>query len=216
MQSYGSQKGAFTFLLTGVLQRAKSIGLLPARSRAAIDATGMESRHVSRYYVWRSGQKRHRRFHWPKLTVICDIESHLWTAAFVCMGPCQDSPQLPPVVRQAVTNHPIDELLGDKGYDAEHNHRLCREEAGIRSTLFPVRRKSVLSTDRSWPTTRYRREMKRRIHHSDFGQRWQAESAFSRHKRRLGSALSARSWPMQQWECQLRVLTHNLLLVAAA
>jgi len=108
MQSYGYQKWAFIPSLTGVVQRAKSIGLLPARSRAAIDATGMESRHVSSYYVWRSGQRRHQRFHWPKLTVICDIESHPLPAAFVCMGPCHNSPQLPPVVRQAVTNHPID------------------------------------------------------------------------------------------------------------
>jgi hypothetical protein len=194
---------------------ALRLKLLPERSRAAIDATGLETHHVSRYYVWRRGHKRHRRYRWPKLTVICDLQSHLWTAAYICMGPCQDSPQLPPTVNQAVDNHSIDELLGDKGYDAEHNHRLCREGLGMRSTLIPTRRKSKLSADRSWPVTPYRREMKRRIHHSDFGQRWQVESAFSRHKRVLGSALRARSWLMQQWECQLRVLTHNLMLVAA-
>jgi hypothetical protein len=199
-----------------MVQIARTIGLLPERSRAAIDATGLESRHVSRYYVWRRGNKRHRRFRWPKVTVVCDLKSHLWTGAFVCMGPCQDSPQLPPTVKQAVGNHQIDELLGDKGYDAEHNHRLCREEHGIRSTLIPVRRKSRLSRDRSWPTSPYRREMKRRIRHDDYGQRWQIESSFSRHKRLLGSALRARTWLMQQWECQLRILTHNIMLVAAA
>jgi Transposase DDE domain len=199
-----------------MVHAARLIGLLPERSRAAIDATGFESHHVSRYYVWRSSSKRHRRFRWPKLTVVCDLASHFWTGAFVCIGPCQDSPQLPPTVRQAVTHHRIDELLGDKGYDAEHNHRLCREELGIRSTLIPVRKKSCLSRNRSWPTSPYRREMKRRIHHSDFGQRWQIESAFSRHKRVLGSALRARSWAMQQWETHLRVLTHNAMLLAAA
>lgn len=175
---------------------ARATGLLPERSRVAIDATGLESRHISRYYVWRQGEPRHQRFHWPKLTVVCDIKSHFWTGAYICMGPCQDSPQLPLAVWQAALNHPIDELLGDKGYDAEHNHRLCREEVGIRSTLIPVRRKSALSMKRTWPTTPYRREMKRRIRHSDFGQRWQVESAFSRHKRRLGASLRARSWPM--------------------
>jgi hypothetical protein len=58
--------------------------------------------------------------------------------------------------------------------------------------------------------------MKRRIHHSDFGQRWQIESSFSRYKRLLGSALRARSWAMQHWETMLRVLTHDALLLAAA
>lgn len=131
------------------------------------------------------------------------------------MGPCQDSPQLSPAIRQAVRLQPITMLMGDRGYDAEHNHKLCREELGIASTLIKVRRKSRLSATRSWPTTPYRREMKRQLAHSDYGQRWQIESSFSRHKRLLGAALRARSWLMQQWEILLRVLTHNLMLLAA-
>lgn len=198
-----------------MLWTAKTLGILAEQSRVAIDATGLESRHVSRYYVWRMGG-RHSRLAYPKLTVACDLASHLWLAAFVCMGPCQDSPQFPPTIRQAAARQRITEVLGDKGYDAEHNHRLCREELAIPSTLIPVRRKSKLAIDRTWPRTPYRREMKRRIRHSDFGQRWQAESAFSRDKRLLGAALRARTWLMQQWEILLRVLTHNILIVAAA
>ena len=49
-----------------------------------------------------------------------------------------------------------------------------------------------------------------------YGQRWQAESGFSRNKRLLGSALRARRWPDQKREILLRVLTHNLMLLAAA
>jgi transposase len=47
-----------------------------------------------------------------------------------------------------------------------------------------------------------------------YGQRWQVESGFSRAKRRLGSALRARKWTNQKKEIQLRVLTHNLMLLA--
>lgn len=185
------------------------------RSRVAVDATGLESRHVSRYYRWRHG-KRELSLFWPKLTVACDLSSHFLVGAFVSVGPSQDSPQFPPVIRQAAASCNIAEVLGDKGYDAEHNHRLCREELKIPSTLIAVRRRSKLSSTRKWPESPYRREMKRKLRHSDFGQRWQIESAFSRNKRRLGSSLRARSWPMQQWECLLRVVTHNLLLLAAA
>jgi hypothetical protein len=28
--------------------------------------------------------------------------------------------------------------VGEKGYDAEHNHALCRQELGIRSTAIPL------------------------------------------------------------------------------
>ena len=127
------------------------------------------------------------------------------------MGPTQDSPQFEPVIRQAAGNHPIEQVLADKGYDAERNHALCREDLGIPSTIIAVRRNT--NGTRRWPSTPYRRAMKRQKLRETYGQRWQVESSFSRHKRLFGPALRARTWLMQQWECLLRVLTHNLLLV---
>ena len=67
------------------------------------------------------------------------------------------------------------------------------------------------------PAGRYRRRMKQRLNkdYGGYGQRWQAESAFSRHKRLLGSALRGKSDASRERECYLRVLTHNLMLLAA-
>jgi hypothetical protein len=187
--------------------------LLPERSRAAIDATGLKSRHVSRYFIWRLGA-RHKFSTYPKLTLVCDLKTHLILGSYVCMGPCVDSPQFTPAMLQASANQPIEALLGDKGYDAEHNHTLCREQLGIPTTVIAVRRNT--NGTRQWPATPYRREMKRSESRLGYGQRWQVESAISRNKRTFGSALRARTWCMQQWECLLRVLTHNLMLLAAA
>lgn len=130
------------------------------------------------------------------------------------MGPCQDSPQFPPVMHQAAERASISEVLADKGYDAEHNHVLCREKLGIPKTNIAVRRNTNRS--RTWPSTPYRRSMKRRKNRVGYGQRWQAETAFSTNKRVLGTALKARKWRAQKSEIYLRVLTHNLLLVAGA
>ena len=57
--------------------------------------------------------------------------------------------------------------------------------------------------------------MKKRFHKRKYHQRWQAESAFSRHKRRLGSSLRGRSESSRERECYVRVLTHNIMLLAA-
>lgn len=199
--------------MQALVKAAKRSRLLRRSSRLIVDATGLETRHVSRYYRWRSGDRRRIRT-WPKLTVGCDLLSHFLLSADVSIGPSHDSLQFQPVVKQALRMQRLAQVLGDKGYDAEHNHRICREELAIAGTLIAVRRKGKLSDNRKWPLTRYRREMKRILPRSDFGQRWQVESAFSRHKRRLGAALRARTWIMQQWECGLRVLTHNLMLLA--
>jgi transposase len=63
---------------------------------------------------------------------------------------------------------------------------------------------------------RFRRKPRRSGHRRVYGQRWQIESGFSRSKRLLGSALRARKWANQKKESLLRVLTHNLMLLAAA
>ena len=111
-----------------------------------------------------------------------------------------------------------DRVLADAAFDSEAHHRYCREELGVRATVIPLNRRN---RGRKWPKTAYRRQMVRRFrkkpqgsrHRRVFGQRWQAESAFSRHKRRLGITLSRRS--DASLECRLRVLTHNLMLLAA-
>jgi hypothetical protein len=188
-------------------------------ARAAIDATGYETRHVSRYFAWRSGRRRQRAR--PKLTAVLETRSHFFLSARVSRGPSQDSPQFRPVMRAAAARHPIDTVLADGAFDAEHNHAYAREHLGIRATVIPLNRRN---SGRKWPKTRYRRQMVRRFrkkprgsrHRRVHGQRWQIESGFSRNKRLLGSALRARIWPNQKREVLMRVLTHNVMLLAAA
>lgn len=49
-----------------------------------------------------------------------------------------------------------------------------------------------------------------------YNQRWHAESGFSQHKRRLGAGLTARHDGAPGREIVLRVITHNLMLLAEA
>ena len=71
------------------------------------------------------------------------------------------------------------------------------------------------NSGRRWPETPYRRSTKRGFAKAAYNQRWQVESAFSRHKRWLGPFLRARSLRSQRRECLMRVLAHNLMLLAA-
>jgi DDE family transposase len=201
--------GGFQALQAQVWQAAGWLGLVEARPTGMVDATGLETRHVSRYYVWRAGYRHFRRRRWPKLTLVGDGASHLIAGCHVTWGPSQDSPQFAPAVRQAARYVHWDRLLADTAYDGEHNHVLCREGLGIRSTIIPINRRNT----RKWPQTRYRRQMKRRFFRRLYGQRWQIESLISRHKRLFGVALRARRPATQKQECWLRVLTHNLMIL---
>ena len=99
------------------------------------------------------------------------------------------------------------------GYDAGHNHRLCRDELGVRQTMIRLNRRNP---GRRRPKTPYRRAMRGRFPRPLYSQRWHAESGFSQHKRRLGPALTARGDAAQGRELGPRVLTHNLMLLAEA
>jgi Transposase DDE domain len=195
-------------------------GLIGERPTAAVDGTGLESRHTSRYFFKRSG-RRHTARLWTKLTVATHTASHFFAGASVSAGPSNDSPQLRPVMAQASLVVAWDRVRADAAFDGEENHRYCREDLRVRATVIPLNRRG---RGRKWPKTRYRRQMVRRFrkkrrgsrHKRVYGQRWQAESAYSRHKRRLGSALGGRSDGSRERECYLRVLTHDLMLLAEA
>lgn len=82
-------------------------------------------------------------------------------------------------------------------------------------------RRSVIALNRRntgdrAPKAPHRRALHRAFPTELYHQRWQVESAFSQHKRRFGSALSARNPASQNRELIVRVLTHNIALLANA
>ena len=179
----------------------------------------METRHASRHYYLRAG-KETRRSGWPKLSTVTDTRTHLFLSAVVSRGPGHDAGQFRPAVGAAAGRVRIDTLLGDAAFDGEGHHAHARDDLGIRSTVFPVYRRGggtgpVRGKYRRQMVPRFRPKPEGRRHKRVYGQRWQAESAFSRHKRLLGSALRARLWNNQVSEVLLRVVVHNLMLLAA-
>jgi hypothetical protein len=200
----------------GAATSAVDRGLIPDKPTAAVDATGLESRHTSRYFARRSGAEHAT---WTKLTVACDTATHFLAGATVTTGPSNDSPQFRPVLTLASRAVGWDRVLADAAFDSEAHHAYARGDLGIRSSVIPINTRGHAGT----PAGAYRRQMARRfVPKPDgsrskrvYGQRWAVESAFSRHKRRLGSALGGKSDSSRENECYLRVLTHNIMLLAA-
>lgn len=199
-----------------IAARAARGGLLGAPApTVAVDATCFEARHVSAHYAYRRGGRRaQRRARQPKLTTAVHTASHLIVGARTGRGPAPDHPDFAPVVRQAAAFlERVWAAVADAGFDSEDAHALCRETLGIRRTAIKL---NPRRHGRTWPRTPYRRAMRRRFPRALYRRRQQAESVFSRDKRRLGSALTARHWVHQREEMILRVLTHNLMLLHRA
>jgi len=204
-------------LMPAVLERCRRRGLLPPTTRlAAIDSTGLETRHASRYYTRRSWQHQgHLKTRFPKVSAICDTTTHLVLGAVIDRGPKVDHVEFKATVRDALSRQPFATLLGDAGYDSERAHRLCRERLRVRSifALNPCGRRRLDGRPQRI-TSPYRRRLARRFPRKTYGQRWQMETVFSMLKRHLGSALAARRPHSQRREILLRLLTHNLMILS--
>ena len=182
---------------------------------ASVDGTGLESRHVSRYYVKRrssSGDRSQEITYakYPKAVLVIDCKSHMILAAVPGRGPSSDLVQFRSALDQAVLRARIGTLLADAGFDAEWAHVAVRS-FGIRTIIPPTQGRP---TDKP-PTGRWRRVMKQRFarYKPTYGQRWQVETVNSMIKRRLGSALRARQYQSQCREIILKAITHNVMIV---
>ena len=211
-----SKKNAARALFDATIALARCRRLIGTEStKAAIDSTGLETRHVSVYYTRRCNrQKGHLKHRWPKLSAICDTKSHLVLAAVVDRGPRLDYAEFRPALYQALSRHRFDTLLADAGYEGEGIHELCRHELGIRSIIPTTHRGRRRGDGRpNTVTGHYRRKLHRSFPKKTYGQRWQIETVFSMIKRRLGSALHNRKPFSINREVVLRVLTHNLMII---
>ena len=197
-------------MLDQLAQRGRELALTDEAVTASIDATGLEDHHASPHFLKRRGRRTRRYQPWLKLTLVGDHRSHLLLGAVVSRGPNNDSPLLPPAVRQACRRARIQQLLGDGAFDAEPHHELCRERLNIVRTVFPINPRGHPKTVRG----RYRRQMRHRFPKKLYRQRWQIESMISRLKRRLGCVLTARVWERQTHEALWRVIAYNCLLIA--
>jgi len=182
---------------------------------AAIDSTGMETRHVSAYYTRRCGRHEgHYKHRYPKLSAVCDTRTHLILSTFVNRGPKPDHIEFADTLIAATKRQKIKTILGDAGYESEGAHHFCRDVLGIVS-VFPTTRRGRRRLDGkpNKVTGRYRREMLNNFPKKTYGQRWQIETTFSMLKRLLGSALRSRKRYAIDREILLRALTINLMII---
>lgn len=131
---------------------------------AAIDSTGLESRHTSRYFIQRRSRTPNlyqtaQYTRYPKLGLLVDCSNHLVLGYLTDQGPKTDICDLEPTLAHTTSRVRIEWLTADAGYDSESNHRLCRDEYGIHTLIPPRHGRPTTKPARG----RYRRLMQTRF-----------------------------------------------------
>jgi len=223
----GRRIGRMLDLLAQWFMLARKLG-----TTLAVDSTCHDVRHRSRHYERRcrhhnvggrydgSGDARRSASakRTPKLSLGVDTRSHVILSAHARTGMCSDAPSFDGLLFDAWRRRGgrVKTVLADAGYDSENNHRIARQDMGVRSLIKAgVGRPS---TDASKPPAgRYRRRMKWELAGSQkgkhFAQRAQAETVMSMLKRNLGDALRARTPGNRRREHAFKAVVHDLMLV---
>jgi len=147
------------------------------------------------------------------MVIVCCM-SHAILSAVASAGPTPDIDQLGGVMSRLPESIRIERMVADAGFDSASNHKLLREDYGIRSTIPPEHGRPPKDPN-TLPSDKYRRRMKTHFNRRAYRYRAQVETVFSMMKRNLGSALSARSHHGRCREMMLRVLTHNIMIALA-
>jgi hypothetical protein len=226
--------------LAAAFARARLLRL--GRKPLALDSTCFEQRHRSAHYDRRCRQmqqsraaagpaagaklpgkpgswgasvnaaRRRRVSAMPKLSVAVAGACHLILAAVVRTGNGSDAPDFDGLLYRAWRRAPVRVVVADAGYDSEANHRIARQDMGVRSIIPP----GVGRPTGKPPTGRWRRHMARRFARKadkqQYAQRSQSETVHSMVKRNQGAALRSRTPARRKKEMLLRVLTHNIML----
>ncbi len=196
--------------------RAKPKGRARRRvGTAAVDSTGLESRHASRYFVERKSRgsdarQRTTYGRYPKLGLACDCATHLILATVAGGGPRPDVDQFRTTLGPALRRASIRHVVADAGYDSEADHVYAREGRGVLSHMPPEHGRP----GKGPPAGRYRRLMKQRFDEARYRRRVQVETVMSMLKRRQGAATRGRSFQARCRDLRLMALTHNIMIQA--
>jgi len=205
-------------LIADTLRRIR--GLPKTVPYAAVDSSGFDAHHASRYFIWRTKvnkkgkepKKRATYKRYGKLMLIISCATHAILAAVPSAGPTPDIDELDGVLVELPRFIAIRHMLGDAGFDSAHNHSLLRDDHSILSTIPPEHGRPA-KDPKALPADKYRRLMKRRFNAKAYRKRGQVETVFSMLKRNLGSALRGRSHWSRCRDMLLRVITHNIMLI---
>ena len=141
-----------------------------------------------------------------KLTIGVELKTQIVTSIKVRRGPANDNRDFTSVVRKAHAVKPIKVGIGDKGYDAEKNHELLRDELHAQS-IIPARQQKDVPV---WRTRgRYRKEMKRGYSKKKYHQRSKDETIFSVVKRTMGDEVRSVKAKAQNNEMRLKIISYN-------
>ncbi|MFH1133508.1 MAG: transposase [Nanoarchaeota archaeon] len=194
------------------LVKVAGIPLQKVEHDFAIDSSGFSTSQFGRWFDVRLGSENEKRTY-KKVHLTCGVITNIITAVKITPGTCNDSPELPSLVRQTIGLYNVREVSADKGYISVENLETIWDLGAIPFIPFKENVRQNSRHGMVWKKmlkffTEYPEEF---YHH--YHKRSNVESTFNMLKRKFGSHLRSRSEVGQANEILAKCLCHNLCVL---
>lgn len=193
-----------------------------AKFRAGIDSTGMSLQHSTHYYQERMEQfrkKGKRKPGRPKkkkkkkheyLSAFVDLDKQIILSTKMARGAKSDNKMMIPTIKKA--KELFKQIIsndGDKGYDAEYNHKYANEVMQVQDFIKLKNKEAPVHRT----TGTYRKKAKRKLNNKRGrprkNHRNKVETIFFVLKKVFGEHLSATSAKGQRQQLRFRIIAYN-------
>jgi transposase len=180
----------------------------------SVDSTGFSTSVYERWYDHKYGKKR-KAATWLKAHAMVGNTTNIITSVEITPGEANDSPQFPGLVANTARGgFAIAEVSGDKAYLSNANIDAVERVGG--TPYIPFKINSRPGTHEGWQRLWHTFHLNRRTFIQRYHQRSNVEATFSMIKRKLGGSVRSKKYQAQVNEVLLKVLLHNLMVLASA
>lgn len=170
-----------------------------------IDGTGFSIYQGSKHYCRRIGRKTKKK-DFIKVMGAADLKLQIILTIKIRKKARHDNIDFRPMMKRVRRLGIIDVCVGDKGFDAEKNHKLMRDELGA-LFIAPLRNRDVPV----WRTKgEYRKKLKRYFPEKTYHQRSKKETIISVVKRCYGDTVYSIDFSNQKKEICYKALAYNV------
>jgi hypothetical protein len=199
--------------LTEPLRQLIAISALPLRAVEtifAVDSSGFTTSNFVPWFDHKYGVTR-RDHDWVKAHICTGVKTGIVTAVEIRERDANDSPLLPPLVRETARTFTVKEVSADKGYLGTENVECIHEVGG---TPFIAPKSSTTGAAGGLFASMYfYYQFKREEFLAHYHKRSNVESTFSAVKRKFGDAVRSKTQTAMVNECLCKFLCNNLCCV---
>ena len=187
----------------------------------AADSSGFTVVPYDRWYEYKWGRPA-KRGQYAKAHVTCGVTSKIITAAVVTPGESSDSRQMPGMVKTTARNFDIEDYAGDMAYLSRENLEAVEKAGG--TAYFPFKTNSVARNSHHkqdaqadiWEKMFHYFHLHRDEWLTHYHKRSNVEACFWMVKSKLGSFVRGKTPTARVNEVYVKLLCHNLIVLAKA